>query len=296
MNINALQDFVSVVTHGGFGAAGRATTTPKATLSRRVRQLEDELKIRLFERSNTGFILTVEGSLLFERVSPLLNELHEVKNHMMDYSAIPSGKLRISVPPVTIYKSLGILAARYTARYPLVELEVVASDRKVNPVLDGFDAVIRSNPDDNENMSGFNFFTEKLLLVAPGSYRKYLTERADKAPLPLVSIGARWQPQNIETSLNGNARSFKVKTVLCLSSPFMILSAVVAGAGAALLPYGLVSEYVEDGRLVSLGFSNELDLKLWCLYPTRRHMPASLRAFIELLKEMFPLTDVGGVK
>jgi DNA-binding transcriptional LysR family regulator len=296
MNINALQDFISVVTHGGFGAAGRATTTPKATLSRRVRQLEDELKIRLFERSNMGFVLTVEGSLLFERVFPLLKELDEVKSHMMDYSAIPSGKLRISVPPVTIHKNLGVLAAEYKQRHPLVELELVASDKKVNPVLEGFDAVIRSNPDSDESMSGVNFFTEKLLLVAPLSYQKYSIEKISEVPLPLVSIGARWQPQSIETSLNGSARSFKVNTVMYLSSPFMILSAVVAGAGVALLPHGLVSEYVEDGRLISLGFSSELDLKLWCLYPSRRHMSASLRAFIELLKEMFPLTGVETLK
>lgn len=296
MNINALQDFISVVIHGGFGAAERATAIPKATLSRRVRQLEDELKIRLFERSNTGFILTVEGSVLFERASPLLKDLKELKDCMLDYSGTPSGKLRISVPPVTLYKDLGLLAARYKERYPLVDLELIASDKKVNPVVEGFDAVIRSNPDSDEGMSGINFFTEKLILVAPLSYVKYLVENGVEEPMPLISIGAHWMPQSISTLLNGEARSFKVKTVLCLSSPFIMLSAVVAGAGAALLPSGLVSEYVEDDRLISLGFSRDLDLKLWCLYPSRRYMPASLRAFIELLKELFPFTGSGSLK
>jgi DNA-binding transcriptional LysR family regulator len=134
MNMNALQDFISVITHGSFSAASRATMTPKASISRRIRQLEDELQTRLFERTNTGFTLTAEGTLLFERIKPLVNELNDIKTDMMEQTGSPSGKLRISVPPVIAFDTLGKLAARYRALYPLVELELIADSRLVDPI------------------------------------------------------------------------------------------------------------------------------------------------------------------
>ena len=152
MNMNALQDFISVITHGSFSAASRATMTPKASISRRIRQLEDELQTRLFERTNTGFTLTAEGTLLFERIKPLVNELNDIKTDMMEQTGSPSGKLRISVPPVIAFDTLGKLAARYRELYPLVELELIADSRLVDPIREGFDAVIRVNPMADEEM------------------------------------------------------------------------------------------------------------------------------------------------
>ncbi len=287
MNMNALEDFISVVLHGGFSAASRATKTPKATLSRRIRQLEDDLKTRLFERSNTGFILTVEGTTLFERTAPLINELKEVKIDMMEQSANPSGKLRISVPPVMAFDTLGKLAARFKALYPLVELELIADDRKVDPIREGFDAVIRSNPDIDEDMVGIKILTERLMFVASQKYNYLLFEDKNNDPLPYISIGTHWKPKQINTLLNGQKRSFNVKTVLYVSSPFMVHSAVIAGAGSSLLPEVLVANDIEAGNLIYLGESEAPELALWCLYPSRRHVTARLRAFINLLKETF---------
>ena len=286
MNMNALQDFISVITHGSFSAASRATMTPKASISRRIRQLEDELQTRLFERTNTGFTLTAEGTLLFERIKPLVNELNDIKTDMMEQTGSPSGKLRISVPPVIAFDTLGKLAARYRELYPLVELELIADSRLVDPIREGFDAVIRVNPMADEEMIGIKIFKETLIFVASPQYRERLASGDPLTELPFISIGTHWKPNQISTVLEGEPRHFNVNTELYISSPFITRSTLISGVGSALLPEALVADDIKAGRLLHLGVSEQPELILWCLYP-RRYVTGRLRAFIDLLKETF---------
>jgi DNA-binding transcriptional LysR family regulator len=287
MNMNALQDFISVITHGSFSAASRATMTPKASISRRIRQLEDELQTRLFERTNTGFTLTAEGTLLFERIKPLVNELNDIKTDMMEQTGSPSGKLRISVPPVIAFDTLGKLAARYRELYPLVELELIADSRLVDPIREGFDAVIRVNPMADEEMIGIKIFKETLIFVASPQYREQLALGDPLTELPFISIGTHWKPNQISTVLEGEPRHFNVNTELYISSPFITRSTLISGVGSALLPEALVADDIKAGRLLHLGVSEQPELILWCLYPSRRYVTGRLRAFIDLLKETF---------
>jgi len=287
MNMNALQDFISVITHGSFSAASRATMTPKASISRRIRQLEDELQTRLFERTNTGFTLTAEGTLLFERIKPLVNELNDIKTDMMEQTGSPSGKLRISVPPVIAFDTLGKLAARYRELYPLVELELIADSRLVDPIREGFDAVIRVNPMADEEMIGIKIFKETLIFVASPQYREQLALGDPLTELPFISIGTHWKPNQISTVLEGEPRHFNVNTELYISSPFITRSTLISGVGSALLPEALVADDIKAGSLLHLGVSEQPELILWCLYPSRRYVTGRLRAFIDLLKETF---------
>ncbi|MMZ40254.1 HTH-type transcriptional regulator DmlR [compost metagenome] len=287
MNMNALQDFISVITHGSFSAASRATMTPKASISRRIRQLEDELQTRLFERTNTGFTLTAEGTLLFERIKPLVNELNDIKTDMMEQTGSPSGKLRISVPPVIAFDTLGKLAARYRELYPLVELELIADSRLVDPIREGFDAVIRVNPMADQEMIGIKIFKETLIFVASPQYREQLALGDPLTELPFISIGTHWKPNQISTVLEGEPRHFNVNTELYISSPFITRSTLISGVGSALLPEALVADDIKAGRLLHLGVSEQPELILWCLYPSRRYVTGRLRAFIDLLKETF---------
>lgn len=287
MNMNALQDFISVITHGSFSAASRATMTPKASISRRIRQLEDELQTRLFERTNTGFTLTAEGTLLFERIKPLVNELNDIKTDMMEQTGSPSGKLRISVPPVIAFDTLGKLAARYRELYPLVELELIADSRLVDPVREGFDAVIRVNPMADEEMIGIKIFKETLIFVASPQHREQLALGDSLTELPFISIGTHWKPNQISTVLDGEPRHFNVNTELYISSPFITRSTLISGVGSALLPEALVADDIKTGRLLHLGVTEQPELILWCLYPSRRYVTGRLRAFIDLLKATF---------
>ena len=146
MDLLALTDFNLVARHGGFGRAARAAGRPKATLSRRVAELEAALDLRLFERGARTLKLTQEGRALYERTGALLTELDETATAIASGGDRPRGHLRISAPLLFSQTAMGNLAAGFALRYPEVRLEVTTEDRSVDMVEEGYDLVIGSIP------------------------------------------------------------------------------------------------------------------------------------------------------
>src|SRR3954465_9123994 len=169
MDLLALADFNQVARHGGFGRAARATGRPKATLSRRGGDLEVSLDVRLFERGTRELKLTQEGLALFERTSALLGELDDAAAAIAAGGGAPRGRLRITAPLLFSQTAMGKLAASFAVKFPDVRLEVTTDDRVVDPVEEGYDLVIRVNPDPDDNLVGRIFLRDRLVVVAaPG--------------------------------------------------------------------------------------------------------------------------------
>src|SRR5206468_8745720 len=134
MDLLALADCNWVARHGGFGRAARATGRPKATLSRRVAELEGSLGLRLLERGTRVLTLTDEGRALHARSGALLTELEEVAAGIAAGGRSPRGRLRISAPLLFSQTAMGRLAAGFARRFPEVRLEVTTEDRAVDMV------------------------------------------------------------------------------------------------------------------------------------------------------------------
>src|SRR5580692_873222 len=113
VNLEALADFNLVASHGGFGRASRVSGRPKATLSRRVTELEQSLGVRLIERGTRALRLTDEGQALHTRTASLLSELAEAGEAVVLGSTIPRGRLRVSVPIVLAHVAFGRLGAQF---------------------------------------------------------------------------------------------------------------------------------------------------------------------------------------
>ena len=129
MDLNALADFQLVAAHGGFGKASRASGRSKATLSRRVANLEEALGIRLIERGTHSLELTEAGQLLLARTEGPMYEVADAIAAARDGLATPRGRLRIAAPLLFSQVALGRLAAQFSAIYPEVQIEAVAEDR-----------------------------------------------------------------------------------------------------------------------------------------------------------------------
>ncbi len=167
MDLLALADFNLVAAHGGFGRASRASGKSKATLSRRVKELEEGLGIRLLERGARSLKLTEGGKSLFARTEGLLRELAEVGAAISTGLDQPRGPLRVSAPVLLAHAALGRIAADFARAYPEVQLEITAEDRIIDPVEEGFDVVIRINPAPDERLVGRCILHDELVVVAP---------------------------------------------------------------------------------------------------------------------------------
>ncbi|UYY60060.1 LysR family transcriptional regulator [Sphingomonas sp. S2-65] len=282
MDLLALADFTLVARHGGFGKASRAARRPKATLSRRVAELEASLNLRLFERGRRDLKLTEEGRALFERAGALLTELEETAAAIASGSEQVRGRLRISAPLLFSQTAMGRLAAEFARRHPEVRLEVTTEDRPVDMIEEGYDIVIRVDPAPDETLVGRPFLHDRLVVVAaPG-----MPQTTD-ALVPAIVRGAA--AANSWSVVTPQGRSeLEVDPVLRLSSLVMIRDAVRAGAGAARLPLSLVSGDIARGRLAHWGDVADSQIALWALYPSRRLLNIRVAAFLDLLRQSFP--------
>ncbi len=289
MDLQALSDFNLVAAHGGFGRASRVSGRAKATLSRRVTELEASLGVRLIERGSHSLRLTDEGRALHARTAGPLSEIAEAGEAVILGAATPRGRLRVSAPMVLAHVALGPIAARFALAYPEVQLEIVAEDRKVDPVEDGYDLVIRINPSPDDRLVGRRFLDdERLLVAAPGQVRPEMGAGTD-IPVPAVmltpaSADIAWR---VRTGDGGEA-TLRPQTMLRLSSLLMVRDAVMAGAGVGLLPKLLVGDDVAAGRLALWGIDAGPPVEIWALQSSGRLVGAKVRAFLDGVEKSFP--------
>ncbi len=290
MDLHALADFHRIVSHGGVGRASRATGQAKTTLSRRLRELEESLGVRLIERGPRGLRLTEEGAALQLRTQSLLAEIEEAGQAITGGLSRPRGRLRVSAPTLFCDVFMGRIAAGFAARYPDVELEVSADDRTIDLVAESVDFVVRVNPRPDGDLVGRCFLRDETLVVASASLARLPPGDGAglRAVVPAVLLTALPQTSTWVITQAGRKETLDVKPVLRLSSFLMIREAVRAGAGAALLPRSLVEADLSNGNLVSWGAFANRTVELWALHASSRLVSPKVTAFLEFLCEAFP--------
>ncbi|MDR3439290.1 LysR substrate-binding domain-containing protein [Telmatospirillum sp.] len=290
MDLQALSDFNLVAAHGGFGRAERASGRSKATLSRRVAELEQSLSVRLIERGSQSLRLTDEGRALHERTNGLLSEIAEAGEAVALGASTPRGSLRVSAPVVFAHVALGRIGARFAMAYPDVQLTIVAEDRLVDPVEDGYDLTIRINPSADERLVGRRFLNDERLIVAPPDMPKPAL-MADSNEIVMKAVLLAAMPPTTVWRMNSQAAPdilIKPQPVLRMSSLLMVRDAVLAGAGIALLPRLLVGPDIAAGRLAYWGTLAGPPVEIWALQSSRRLIGAKVRAFLDMVEKEFP--------
>lgn len=281
MDLNALADFCLVAAHGGFGKASRVSGKSKATLSRKVAELEEELGMRLVERGPKGLALTEAGRLLLAGAEGPIHEVADAVSAAREGAARPRGRLRIAAPLLFAQMALGALCAQFRRAYPDVQVDVMAEDRVSDLIDERFDLAIRPNPGDATQLVGRCFAKDRLMLVAP----KGSALPAQGATVAAVGMSARLS----ETwTLDGGKLELRPDYVLGFSSLLMVRDAVLAGAGAAALPYSLVWRHLDEGRLSGWGVLDGGAVELWVLHTSRRLALPKVRAFVDFLGAQYP--------
>jgi DNA-binding transcriptional LysR family regulator len=283
MDLNALSDFALVATNGGLGKASRASGRSKATLSRRIADLEEQLGVRLIERSARGLKLTEAGQLLMDRTEGPMHEVADAMTSAREGLSVPRGRLRIASPVLFSQLAMGHISAGFCAAYPEVTCEVVADDRLVDLVEEQFDAAIRINPSPDSSLVGRCFAKDRLVVVAAPSVPVPKPGKVSAVP-GIVSTnfqGGNW-------TLDDGRLVIEPVPRLRLSSFLMIRDAAVAGAGAALMPQSIAWNQLTRGELVQWGTVSGVEVALWVLHTSRRLPAPKVRAFVDFMCEQYP--------
>lgn len=145
-DLNDFAWFVHVVEQGGFAAAGRALDEPKSKLSRRIAQLEEQLGVRLIQRTTRQFNVTEVGQTFYEHCKAMLVEAQAAQDAIAALQVEPRGVVKLTCPVTLLHVHVGPMLAKFMARYPDVTLQLEATNRRVDVVGEGVDIAIRVRP------------------------------------------------------------------------------------------------------------------------------------------------------
>jgi DNA-binding transcriptional LysR family regulator len=288
MDLAALADFNLVATHGGFGRASRAAQRPKATLSRKVTELEAQLGVRLIDRGSRALRLTPEGRALHDRTQGPLAEIGEAERSVASGALEPRGTLRISAPIVLAHVLLPRVASDFVEAYPHVALEIVAEDRKVDPVEDNYDLVIRINPDPDERLVGRCILHDERVLVASPDLPNTFLKHPEAAVVSVAAVGHIATSADVlwRIRTDQGVRVLSPQMRLRFSSFLMVQRAVLASAGVALMPKMLAAQDVAAGKLVVWGVDDGPKVEIWALQNSRRLSSSKIRTFLDVLTSL----------
>ena len=289
-----MQTFAAVVDAGSFVKAADALGVSKAAVSRYVGDLEARLGVRLLHRTTRRLSLTGEGQVFYARSKELLAGVDEAEAEITSRSGAASGLLRINAPVTFGIRHLAPLWGLFRARYPNVTLDVTLADRVVDLVEEGYDVAIRIATLPSSTLISKRLATTRMVLCASPDYLK--AHGAPRRPAELTAhavISYSYWSTRDEWHFDGPQGHVSVKTQPCLhtNSGDTCRAAALAHQGIILQPTFLVGDDLAAGTLVELMPEfRSIELGIYAIYPTRKHVSPKVRVLIDFLAEHFEQT------
>ena len=287
-----LRAFMAIAQHRSFRGAADSLGLARPSLSNAIRSLEENLGARLLHRTTRSVSLTEVGERLLARLNPVLQELDAALGSVTGDHDHLQGQLRINGNAAAIKWLLHTAVPTFMARYPGVELDLVAEGRLVDIVAQGFDAGIRLGEAVPKDMVAVPFGgTIRFLAVAAPSY--LADHPAPSAPDELhqhncirqrLPSGKRYR---WEFTKQGQVMAVDVPGALTLDNSPLMIEAAINGLGIAYVPEPYATEALHAGSLVTI-------LEDWCppiagqtlYFSGHRQVPPPLRAFIDTIREL----------
>lgn len=286
--------YVAVIEGGSFAAAADRMKVSRAMVSKQVQKLEQHLGTRLMNRTTRRLSMTETGRAFYARSAQIVLDVEEAEQIAGQMTMRPQGVLRVTIPLSYGQHRLAAILGAYTQAYPLVALDIAMSDRKVDLIEEGFDVAVRIG-------------------VLPGSdliARKLGVERsvACAAPAYLARHGTPHTPHELRNhaclgySLTGGGADWRFEApdgpvVVPISGPIkadngdILRLAAVCGAGIAFQPGFIVDDDIAAGRLVRvLPDWQSPEMGVYAVYPSRKHLSAKVRTFVDFLAAALAMT------
>lgn len=293
-DFNDLALFAHVVTQQGFSAASRHLGIPKSRLSRRVSQLEERLGVRLLQRSSRRLLLTSVGRQFYERCQATVAAGEEAFDVVRQATAQPQGLLRVSCPFTLAQFWLTPLMPAFMRACPGVRLQLEVSNRRVDPLQENIDVVLRVRrpPIEDSNLIARPLgVTVDVLLASPALLLRLGTPQglADLAAWPVLSLPAENDRYRWTLERGAQVQAFGFTPYFVTDDMFALRHLAEQGMGLALLPEIMCRDALADGRLVRLcGEWACAASEIQAAFASRRGMLPAVRAFIDHLLQNPP--------
>ncbi|MDN0075672.1 LysR family transcriptional regulator [Crenobacter sp. SG2303] len=297
-DLNDLYYFAQVVDHRGFAPAGRALGIPKSKLSRRIALLEEQLGVRLLQRSTRRFSVTDVGQHYYAHCKAMLVEAEAAQQAIELMRTEPCGVVRLACPVAMLHSRVGAMLADFLSEHPAVTLHLEATNRRVDVIDEGFDLAIRVRvPPLEDSGLVMKLLGERswCLVASPALLARHGTPTvpADLHALPSLDLGPA-QPEHLWQldGPDGASATLRHRPRLVTDDMLTLRQAALAGNGVVTLPTMMVDDALTNGSLVRL-------LPHWhpkggvihAVFPSRRGLLPGVRALLDYLADRFAELD-----
>ncbi|MFB2683718.1 LysR family transcriptional regulator [Shewanella mangrovisoli] len=295
MRINDLRLFLLVVELGSFAAAASSIGIPRASVSRRIGELEADLGTKLFTRTTRQLSLTPTGENYHQQLMEIIPRLESLNESVKNQRNMPTGSVKLGLVGDADVVTHHLLQD-FLKNYPLITLETHVSNLGYHDILNyGLDACIHIG-----NIKDNSFVARPLMRVCRKLYASPDYIAAHGMPTSLDDLGQhalmiyRLQNGELEDRWKFNLGEYRVKSRLVSNSSQYIRHAILSGAGISLLSELSVVEHLQLGNLVEVLPEYEVYVDdAWLVYPSRKGMTHAARLLIDsLIHEASKTPDV----
>lgn len=288
--LTAMQVFVEVAHSGSFSATADKLDMSRAMVTRYVGELEQWLGARLLQRTTRSVTLTDAGENCLRRSQQMLALMENVEEETSKHDGALRGQLRITCSMSFAYAQMAAAVVDFLKLYPELKIDLNASEGTLNLVEARIDLAIRISAEPDPMLIGRVLAPCTSVLVASPDYL-----RAQGVPLLPADLVAHhclsyanfgksvWKLQRGEEHAE-----VRVGSYFSANEATALLQATLAGGGVALQPTYLANPHLRDGSLQAvLPDWKLLDMAIYALYPSRKHLSPAVRAFLDFLVERF---------
>lgn len=283
MDIQDLRIFTRVAAMQNLSAVGTELSLTAGTISKRLQALEDELSVRLFDRSTRSIRITEEGSLFLEHAERILAELELARASVEGNARRPRGKLKVSAPVQIGRSEVAEGLSSFMLAYPEIELHAELTDRNVSLQEEGFDVAIRTGVLADSALIAKRLAADPQVIAASPAYLR--AHGAPKTPAELerhccLVRGEDWSWPFLRRT---SQRTVRVTGRLRTNDDRLLLRAALDGHGLIRTSASRIRFELADGRLKTVlqNYDTTGDCAIWAVYPRNRHMLSRLRVFVD---------------
>jgi LysR family transcriptional regulator for bpeEF and oprC len=289
--LKSLMIFMRSAQHRSFSEAARQLGMSPSAVSRAVLRLEDDLGIRLLQRTTRSLTLTEDGNRFYDRCQQILDELEEAELDLKQSQSKPTGTLRIDLSTALGKMHIAPVLPRFAAQYPDLTLNVSFGDRFTDLIEEGIDATVRVGLGIDSRLIMRSLAIMNFVTCASPKYLARAgtpTMPADLENHACVSFIYPQTRREFEWKFEQNGKPLNLKSHLQFDDAEAILDAAIQGAGVVQLPNYIVAGAIARGELQPIlqDFTAQVGLPIAVVYPQKRHLSAKVRVFVEFMAEL----------
>lgn len=275
--------FTKTVDAKSLSRAAAELGIPRATVSRRIAQLEKKLNARLLLRTTRSLVLTEPGSIFYKEAIIALEAIRQAEQSVSRIGGHLRGDLRVSIPP-GMKKSFRAMLCEFIAQHPMLRVHIHTSSHHVDLRSGGYDVALRASTHMQPGLIARTLFRDPVIAVASPGYLSGVgfpvTQHDLKEHQCLVGLSRGELPDMYWPLLSGDR--VKVEGTFFTDDISLLCEAALNSRGIALLPEELIHEHLQQGALLPVLkdiIGTEMQIAL--VYPDRHFLLPQVRAFID---------------